>query len=223
SRCGNEFDFPFKDDRPVESFSFEVRLYFGTPKRLFARNHKPYECNIEEYSTPSKFSASTWIQAGTASVYIVETATGKDGRKVDGRRITKKLTELLDKEFAELSFDNFGKEGKDIQVQLSDSLQGGMYVLDIWSNQGQPGTFTVKATEITKGIPLSKHRLKEHDVKTYGDSSSRLYYSQLDFTIYEGNWEEYYGARIELWFTPDDGGPKRKVWEANCKIQGWQR
>ncbi len=226
------------DEQTWSHFNFGVRIFFGKPERHFAKNHKPYECIVKKEG--GEYAADTWIQAGSANVHIYEHFTTKgeihqtaDGRSAavqsvtpaafDGRRITNKLLELLESEFSHIDIEKYGKEGTGIQVQLLNGLQGGIYVMKVWSNQGQPGTFSIKATEITKGIPLSEQRLKEHDVKTYGDSSSKLYYSQLDFTIYEGNWEEYYGARIELWFTPDDGGPKRKVWEANCKIQGWQR
>ena len=90
SRNGNSFNLFLEEDKPLVDFSFQIRLYFDKPARLFARNHKPYECIIEDYSTPNKFSARTWSQAGTASVYIVETATGRDGRKVDGNVSLKK-------------------------------------------------------------------------------------------------------------------------------------
>ena len=226
------------DEQDWNHFNFGVRIYFGKPERHFAKNHKPNECIVKKEGRA--YSANTWIQAGSANLSIYENIISRGElhqtpdrtsaavastptATFDGRRITNKLIELLNKEFSEIDIEKCGKEGTGIQVQLSDGMQGGMYVMKVWSNQGQPGTFSIKATEITKGIPLSETRLKEHDVKTYGDSSSKLYFSQIEFTIYEGNWEEYYGARIELWFTPDDGGPKRKVWEANCKIEGWQR
>ncbi|MBO4512915.1 MAG: hypothetical protein J5746_09120, partial [Victivallales bacterium] len=197
-----------ENEQTWSHFCFGVRIFFGTPERHFAKNHKPYECTVKKEG--NEYAAHTWIQAGSASLYIYEGITAKGGlhqtadrtsaavpsitpATFDGRRVTNKLVELLESEFADIDIEKYGKEGTGIQVQLLDGFQGGIYVMKVWSNQGQPGTFSIKATEITKGIPLSEQRLKEHDVKTYGDSSSKLYYSQLDFTIYEGNWEEYYG------------------------------
>ena len=45
----------------------------------------------------------------------------------------------------------------------------------------------------------------------------------MHFTIYEGRWGQYYGARFEIWFQSDSGGPERKLFEKNYKIQGWER
>jgi hypothetical protein len=41
--------------------------------------------------------------------------------------------------------------------------------------------------------------------------------------IYEGDWGKPYAARFEVWFTPDAGGPERKLAERIFKIEGWQR
>ena len=40
---------------------------------------------------------------------------------------------------------------------------------------------------------------------------------------YEGDWGKPYAARLEVWFTPDSGGPDRKLMEKTFKIEGWQR
>jgi len=43
-----------------------------------------------------------------------------------------------------------------------------------------------------------------------------------EFTIYEGDWGDKYGSRIELWYQPSDG-QEYKVEERNFIIEGWQR
>ena len=45
----------------------------------------------------------------------------------------------------------------------------------------------------------------------------------LSAILDEGNWDQYYAARFELWFRPDSGAPERKITEKVFRIQGWQR
>ena len=42
-----------------------------------------------------------------------------------------------------------------------------------------------------------------------------------EFTIYEGDWGEFYAARLEIWFVPANGGKPRKLKEKLFKVQGW--
>jgi hypothetical protein len=42
--------------------------------------------------------------------------------------------------------------------------------------------------------------------------------------ILEGDWGQFYGARIEVWFKPDDiNKPERKLMIKNYIVQGWMR
>ncbi|MCJ7932160.1 MAG: hypothetical protein MUW56_00595 [Chryseobacterium sp.] len=44
------------------------------------------------------------------------------------------------------------------------------------------------------------------------------------FAVYEGDWGEFYGSRIEVWFIPDDvNKPERKIITKNAIIQEWIR
>ena len=54
-------------------------------------------------------------------------------------------------------------------------------------------------------------------------AAEEKFFAGTEFTIYEGNWEQYYAARIEAWFKPDSGGPERKLTERIFKIEGWMR
>jgi hypothetical protein len=44
-----------------------------------------------------------------------------------------------------------------------------------------------------------------------------------EFTIYEGDWGDEYGARIELWYIPSNGGREYKICERFYIVEGWQR
>ena len=47
--------------------------------------------------------------------------------------------------------------------------------------------------------------------------------SKDDFTIYEGDWGQPYGARFEVWFIPDNKNEEKKLAQKNYIIEGWMR
>lgn len=106
---------------------------------------------------------------------------------------------------------------------LYNSMQPGIYNAAIRCNPGEPGQIFLKAFEITKGTALSKKRLKKtaREFAGWSKMPDELFLSDLHFTIYEGDWGQYYGARFEVWFDPESSGPERKLLESNWKIEGW--
>ncbi len=113
---------------------------------------------------------------------------------------------------------------KDAQpdIILYNGFQGGIYDADIWCNPGEPGLLYLKAFEITQGTPLSEDRMPNAKAGYSGDPNE-MFLREMGFTIYEGNWGQYYGARFEVWFKPDSDQLDRKLFEKNFKIEGWQR
>lgn len=200
---------PGRNDLKYMQYSFRIYLD-GLPKRSFAKQPKAV------VHTNGMTHLNTWIKAGEAQVCI------HDEAPVEGNPMTKKMVELVEAELASMDMASLGRAGRDTEVTLYNGMQGGMYVMDIWCNPGEPGELSISANEITKGTKLSKSRLPEHNVLVYGSSEDKSYFSQIDFTIYEGNWEQYYGAHLQLWFTPENG-EKRLLWEDDYRIQGWMR
>ena len=133
------------------------------------------------------------------------------------------LTEPLDsKSSASLSENGNIRKGGQPDIILYNDFQGGLYLADIWCNPGEPGLLYLKAFEITRETRLSERRMPK--VKAdYSSDPSEMFLREIDFTIYEGNWGQYYGARFEVWFKPDSGQPDRKLLEKNFKIEGWER
>ena len=117
------------------------------------------------------------------------------------------------------------KKGDHAQIVLHDGTQGGLYHGEVWANPHEAGKLYLKAYEITEGEPLSDRALHDRSLMdaVFDDNENHLFLTKCQFTIYEGNWGQYYGARFELWFRPDSGNSERKLAEANYKIQGWQR
>lgn len=209
---------PPPGSRDGRHMQYSFRIYLdGYPDRFFAKKSirdKEKERGVEVKNGVS--TLNTWIEAGRARVYILAQGPGNVSA------MTRKMVELVEAELASVDMADQGRPGRDTEVTLYNGMQGGMFVMDIWCNPGEPGELSITANEITTGKELSKSRLPEHSVLVYGSSEDKSYFSQIRFTIYEGDWEQYYGAHLQLWFTPENGA-KRLLWEGDYRIQGWMR
>ena len=182
--------------------------------------------NFDTTNSGSKIDSSrrpisiwTWFKAGDAKITIY------DSSDFEGRQMTAKILELAENEFTELKLpEDAVIYGRKPEYILYDGAQGGIYFMEILSNPGEPGLLYLKANEITTGTKLSETRLPHNTARIFGSSNpDELFKAQLHFKIYEGNWGQYYGAHIELWFIPDSGGAERKIFENDYKIEGWTR
>ncbi len=152
------------------------------------------------------------------------------------RRITRAAFTELEREFAALAGQPTWDTARIIlplgavvrgkpSLEMSNSFQGGIYNARVRCNPGARGRIYLKAFEITRNHPLSGDSLKTATTEWVGwsDDPEEQFLSETHFMIYEGDWEQYYGARFEVWFKPDDGGAERKLLERNFKIDGWMR
>jgi hypothetical protein len=139
------------------------------------------------------------------------------------RRITKTVFAELEREFAVLAARPTWETARSllppeavVRGESSISLhkdQGGIYNAAVRCNPGEPGRVFLKAFEITRNHPLSVEKLRAATNEWVGwsEDPDELFLSESHFTIYEGDWEQYYGARFEVWFEPDKGGEARKL------------
>ena len=152
------------------------------------------------------------------------------------RRLTKAAIAALDSEFSALLAAPTWDQAKSLLPEgaivtgtpsflLYHDTQPGIYNAAIRCNPGEPGQLYLTAFEITQGIELSKRRLRERSNEFVGwsDDPRELFLAEVHFTIYEGDWGQFYGARFEVWFQPDSGEDDRKLLESNWKIEGWMR
>lgn len=109
--------------------------------------------------------------------------------------------------------------------QLYNSFQPGLYEYDFWIGKIESGTIYLKAFEITQNQELSSEDLlRTTRIQIYNSSDSiKKFGTRNHFTIYEGDWGDYYAARFEVWLKPDNGKKERKLFSKNYKIQGWMR
>ena len=109
---------------------------------------------------------------------------------------------------------------------LYDDLQPGIYKYDLYLNKIEAGKVYLKFYEITKNRILSKEEIETKSLMNVYNPTSELKKFELkeDFTVYEGNWDQFYGSRIEVWFRPNEKNrSERKLMTKNYIIQGWQR
>ena len=125
--------------------------------------------------------------------------------------------------FAQIPADSI-QEGRP-SMTLYHSFQPGLYDVNIWANPGEPGMVYLKAFDLVKDKPLSSERLKRKTSEWIGwsDNAKELYLSNTHFSVYEGNWNQPYPARFEVWFVPDSGDAERKLMEKVFEVEGWQR
>ncbi|MGY6650418.1 hypothetical protein [Wenyingzhuangia sp. IMCC45574] len=130
----------------------------------------------------------------------------------------KKPLELKTKEeYEDLKKSSFS----DLRFELINSFQPGIYEYMFWYTPKQDGSVYLKVFEITQNDPLSVPRLTDRSKMKVAKGESTLV--NKDFTIYEGDWGQYYVARIEVWFAPENNREEYKLIEKNYIVEGWMR
>ncbi|MCQ2379277.1 MAG: hypothetical protein MJ016_08790 [Victivallaceae bacterium] len=177
-----------------------------------------------EYSDEGSYHRSvSRVKADKILVEILEESP------VPGRRMTAETLDLLEDEFSRIYDGTFVlPEDAVARGKPSISLKGarGNYTATLHCNPGEPGDLYLKAYEVTGNPPLSAAYLRRNANERIGFSSDpeELFFGQMAFTVYEGDWGQFYGARIEVWFVPEDSSkPERKLLEDNFRIEGWMR
>lgn len=109
-------------------------------------------------------------------------------------------------------------------LQIWNDFQGGMYTYDFHYPAIEEGEIFLRCYEATKNKPLSSERIaKASKVAVPSTTSfSKLVEGQC-FTIYPGDWGDYYAARIEVWHRDTKTGKERKLMEKVYRVEGWQR
>lgn len=113
---------------------------------------------------------------------------------------------------------------KETYLQVWQGPQGGIYTYDFYYPSLPAGEVFLRCYEVTENIPLSEDRLQSQSV-VFVDSiySFSQLANQKEFTIYEGDWDDYYAARIEVWFRDSVSRQERKLCEKIYRVEGWER
>lgn len=109
-------------------------------------------------------------------------------------------------------------------IVLTQRGQPGMYRLLLVAPRDYPaGTFCVKAREYTRGRELATRNKQIQSLSTTPLYQICQLSEAVDFTVYSGEWGEYYASVWELHFTPADGSPSCCVNSQFYLMQGWSR
>ena len=113
---------------------------------------------------------------------------------------------------------------QDTWLQIWNDFQGGMYMYDFYHPAIERGEIFLRCYEATENIPLSPERISAASmVATPSTTSFSKVVEKQSFTIYPGDWGDYYAARIEVWYKDAKTGKERKLMEKVYRVEGWER
>ena len=100
----------------------------------------------------------------------------------------------------------------------------GCYEYDFYYGALPAGEIFLRCYEATKNIPLSEDGLPESSkVRIDSTHSFSKLADKARFKIYEGEFGDYYAARVEVWYRNAATGKEKKLMEKTYRVDGWQR
>lgn len=108
-------------------------------------------------------------------------------------------------------------------LQIWNDCQGGLYKYDFYYGGLVSGEIFLRCYEVTSNTPLSEDRLIERRVKISPQKQFGKVVNKQSFTIYEGDWDDYYAARVEVWFKSSETNKESKLMEKVYRVEGWMR
>lgn len=113
---------------------------------------------------------------------------------------------------------------KNSYLQIWNGTQGGIYLYDFYYTSLPKGTVYLKCYEVSENDLLSSHRIYEKSRVTHNATSSfSKIVNKQKFTIYEGDWGDYYAVRVEVWHQDASTGKEEKLLEKIYRMEGWMR
>lgn len=108
-------------------------------------------------------------------------------------------------------------------LQIWNEDQGGRYLYDFYCDSLPDGEVYLRCYEATENIELSDDVMHRNTrVSVQGHHAFGKVVDKRTFVIYEGDWEDYYAVRVEVWFKPDKG-KARKLLQKVYRMEGWMR
>ena len=99
----------------------------------------------------------------------------------------------------------------------------------------EKGKIYLKLYEATTNLPLSEYIKYNTTIEVEASDTAVIYAMKSDgkhsmetkntqyFTVQEGSWDDYYAARVELWYQPESGGEEQLLHSVIYQIEGWSR
>jgi len=109
-------------------------------------------------------------------------------------------------------------------LQIWNSFQGGIYTYTFYYPELLSGTIYLRCFEVSKNEELSARRLKEAtSVDFHRHNKFGKIVDNQKFTIYEGDWGEYYAVRVEVWYHDPVKKEERMLMSKIYRMEGWMR
>lgn len=206
-----------------------------------------YLTPAEDASTPSELWGYEEQQLSTVELgkgWLLRMVTRcvmdrEQGRAESDERLEGYTLQQLDAAFAALAA-NPTRETLDVMLplpppphlHLSQGFQPGIYDITLLlpKDARTDGHYELRAYEYNTGEELSLDReARDISLTQAKESRQRVWeldalraWTKTDFTVYTGDWGQYYGSRWEVWFVPNEG-EREKVCEQLFLMQGWMR
>ena len=116
------------------------------------------------------------------------------------------------------------KENEQTWLQIWNSFQGGIYNYSFYYPELLSGTIYLRCFEVSKNEELSARRIKEStSVDFHGHNKFGKIVDMQRFTIYEGDWGDYYAVRVEVWYHDPVKKEERMLMSKIYRMEGWMR
>ena len=113
---------------------------------------------------------------------------------------------------------------KNSYLQIWKGHQGGIYHYSFFYPALPDGKVFLRCFEETENIELSAFRLRAaSSVEVKNHTGFGAIANKQKFTIYEGDWGDYYAARIEVWYKNARTREETKLLEKIYRVEGWMR
>lgn len=112
----------------------------------------------------------------------------------------------------------------DSYLQIWDVNQGGIYEYDFYYPRLTAGEIFLRCFEAGKNEPLSAESVADRTtVRQAAVAEFSKVAERKEFTIYEGDWDEYYAVRVEVWHRDSITHKEIKLMEKLYRMEGWMR
>lgn len=109
-------------------------------------------------------------------------------------------------------------------LNVIDGIQPGIYLLEAAVNPSSPGMLFAKVYNVKTGQQLSVEYITRRSTRiaAWSTDGATVFPYNAEITVYEGDWDQEYEARFELWHR-DRAGHETKMIETTRIINGWER
>ena len=132
--------------------------------------------------------------------------------------------ERTESDYLRNTFSSVDVDSLDVSSFLQVWGDGGVYYYDFYYGALPAGEVFLRCYEVTENYQLSKDRLpNETTVQIEAVSSFSKLVEKNMFVISEGDWDDYYAARFEVWYRDGKTGEEKKLLEKVYRVEGYMR